>query len=99
MKCKSVVDKVTEQQKLKEDKQKLIQKNARLNMQNLAFGNIQATRGDGDDPDRQIKKAKIQTELNKIDFESYKFNLADLKESRKPSVIVSGLDSKDLLEV
>lgn len=99
-KCKAAVDHSQEQQKIKDDKMKMQNKQAQANMQNLAFGQMfQASRGNDDDPEQLLKKAKIEASLKKIDFEQYKFNLADLKESRKPSVLVSGLDAKNLLEV
>jgi len=94
------VDDALEQQKIQEDKMKIQKKQAQANMQNLAFGGMfQAKRGNDEDPEHLLKKSQIEAKLKKIDFEKYKFSPTNLKESRKPTDLVSGLDAKNLLEV
>jgi len=100
---KSSVDKAQEQQKINQDRARVQNRMAQANMQNLAFGNqFQASRGDRskeNDEEFLLKKCKIESELKKLDLDKFKFNLADLSESRKPSVLISGLEAKNLLEV
>jgi len=94
------VDDALEQQKIQEDNQKMQKKQAQASMQNLAFGDMfKAKRGHDDDPELLLKKAEIESRLKQVDFEKYKFGLTDIKESRKPSVLVSGLDARKLLEI
>jgi len=100
---KPTVNSAQEQQKINEDRMRAQNRMAQANMQNLAFGdNFKASRGDsGKETDEEflLKKCKIESELKKLDLDKFKFNLADLSESRKPSVLISGLEAKNLLEV
>ena len=99
-KCKLVVDSSLEQQKIDEDKNKIMKKQAQQNMNNFAFGQMnQVCRGEGQDEEQLVKRAEIESKLNQLSFEKHKFPLIDIKENRKPTTLVSGIDSKSLLEV